>query len=231
VTVLSPSDFFYDRGWDFAGDLLGMVSDWFGNMIDQFGAFGAFGLLFVEEAGVPIMLPGDVMVMYAGYQVSLEALEYWQALVCCVLAVTAGASILYGISRRFGVTLVARYGRYVHCPPERVESVRPIMTRWGVLAVIFGRHIPGMRIPITVLAGILRFPYPLFVGGVAASTAIWAGFFLAVGIRLGPAVEGLTHPHGLIWLAPIVALLGIGGSVLWWRRRAKHVVINRAAAA
>jgi membrane protein DedA with SNARE-associated domain len=231
VTVLSPSDFFYDRGWDFAGDLLGMVSDWFGNMIDQFGAFGAFGLLFVEEAGVPIMLPGDVMVMYAGYQVSLEALEYWQALVCCVLAVTAGASILYGISRRFGVTLVARYGRYVHCPPERVESVRPIMTRWGVLAVIFGRHIPGMRIPITVLAGILRFPYPLFVGGVAASTAIWAGFFLAVGIRLGPAVEGLTHPHGLIWLALIVALLGIGGSVLWWRRRAKHVVINRAAAA
>jgi membrane protein DedA with SNARE-associated domain len=88
-----------------------------------------------------------------------------------------------------------------------------------------------MRIPITVLAGILRFPYPLFVGGVAASTAIWAGFFLAVGIRLGPAVEGLTHPHGLIWLALIVALLGIGGSVLWWRRRAKHVVINRAAAA
>ncbi len=49
-------------------------------------------------------------------------------------------------------------------PPERIESVRPIMTHWGVLAVIFGRHIPGMRIPITLLAGILRFPYPLFAG-------------------------------------------------------------------
>src|SRR6266851_1584696 len=56
------------------------------------------------------------MVMYAGYQVGLETLEYWQALVFCVLAVAAGASILYGISRRFGVTLIARYGRYVHCP-------------------------------------------------------------------------------------------------------------------
>jgi membrane protein DedA with SNARE-associated domain len=221
----------YDRGWDFAGDLLGMVSDWFGNMIDHFGVFGAFGLLFVEEAGLPIMLPGDVMVMYAGYQVSLESLEYWQALLGCVMAVTAGASILYGISRRYGVTLIARYGHFVHCPPERIESVRPIMTRWGVLAVIFGRHIPGMRVPITVLAGILRFPYPLFVGGVAISTTIWAGFFLAVGIRLGPAVEGLTHPHGLIWLALIAAVLGIGLTLLWWRRRARRGVIDRAAAA
>ncbi len=231
MTFLSVSDFLYERGWDFAGDLLGTVSDWFGAMIDQYGVFGAFGLLFVEEAGVPIMLPGDVMVMYAGYQVSLETLEYWQALLFCVLAVTAGASILYGISRRYGVTIIARFGHYVHCPPERIESVRPIMTRWGVLAVIFGRHIPGMRIPITVLAGILRFPYPLFVGGVAISTAIWAGFFLAVGIRLGPAVEGLTHPHGLIWLAIIVALLGIGFTALWWRRRARRVLNNRAAAA
>jgi len=231
VPFLSPSDFFYDRGWDFAGDLLGTVSDWFGSMIDQYGVFGAFGLLFVEEAGIPIMLPGDVMVMYAGYQVGLENIEYWQALLCCVLAVAAGASILYGISRRYGVTIVARYGRYVHCPPSRIESVRPIMTRWGILAVIFGRHIPGMRIPITVLAGIVRFPYPLFVAGVAISTAVWAGLFLAVGIKLGPAVEGLTHPHGLIWLVLIVGLLGIGLTVLWWRRRTRHLAVKRAAAA
>jgi membrane protein DedA with SNARE-associated domain len=77
----------------------------------------------------------------------------------------------------------------------------------------------------------LRFPYPLFVGGVAISTAIWAGFFLAVGIRLGPAVEGLTHPHGLIWLVLIVGLLGIGLTVLWWRRKTKHQLPKRALAA
>ncbi len=55
----SLSDFFYDRGWDFAGDLLGNQSDWFGGMIDQYGVFGAFGLLFVDEGGIPILLPGE----------------------------------------------------------------------------------------------------------------------------------------------------------------------------
>ncbi len=61
----SLSDFFYDRGWDFAGDVLGNLSDWFGGMIDQYGVFGAIGLLFVEEAGIPILLPGDVLIMNA----------------------------------------------------------------------------------------------------------------------------------------------------------------------
>lgn len=228
---LSLSDFFYDRGWDFAGDLLGNLSDWFGTMIDQYGVLGAIGLLFVEEAGIPIPLPGDVMVMYTGYQVGQETIEFWQALVVCVLAVAGGSSILYGIARRFGTGLIARYGRYVHCPPERIEAVRPIMTRWGVLAVIFGRHIPGMRIPITVLAGMLGFPYPLFLTGVAISTAIWAGFFLAVGIRLGPAVETLTHPHGLVWLMVIIGLLGAGSTWLWWRRRSRAFLLRREAAA
>jgi len=28
-------------------------------MIDQYGVFGAFGLLFVDEGGIPILLPGE----------------------------------------------------------------------------------------------------------------------------------------------------------------------------
>lgn len=230
MVLLSAGDFFYDHGWDFAGDLLGTLSDWFGTVLDQYGALSAFGLLFIEESGVPIPLPGDVMVMYAGYQVGQDALEYWQALAGCVMAVVAGSSVLYGISRRFGVRIIARYGRYVHCPPQRIDAVRPIMRRWGVLAVIFGRHIPGMRIPITVLAGMVRFPYPLFVAGVAISTTIWAGFFLLVGLRVGPAVEELTHPRGLIWLAVLVSALGLGATIFWWRRRLQRSRLRRAAA-
>ncbi len=42
--LLSVSDFFYDRDWDFAGDLLGTLSDWFGAVLDQYGVLSAFGL-------------------------------------------------------------------------------------------------------------------------------------------------------------------------------------------
>ncbi len=66
--------------------------------------------------------------MYAGYQAGRATLEYSQALILCVVAVTAGASIPYGVSRRSGVTIIARYGRDVQCPPE-TRDVRPDLER------------------------------------------------------------------------------------------------------
>ncbi len=219
MRFLDLSDFFYNRGWDFAGDFLGDLSDRLGTFLEDHGVVGPFLLLFLEESGVPIPLPGDVMVMYAGYQVSLESLEYWQALAYAILAVAAGSSVLYWVARQFGMKIVTRFGRYVHCPPERIEVIRPYMTRWGPLAIIFGRHIPGLRVPITVFAGILRFPYPVFLGSVVISTGVWAGFFLLVGMQLGARVHEFTHPHGRIWLAVIAVVVGLAFAIWWWRRR------------
>lgn len=226
---LALADFFYDRGWDLAGDLLGNLSDWVGTFLEEHGVLAPFFLLFIEESGVPVPLPGDVMVMFAGYQVSQEALDWWQALLGLVLVVVAGSSVLYWVARRFGLRLVQRWGHRVHCPPARIEAVRPLMERYGPLAIIFGRHIPGLRVPITVFAGILRFNYPLFVASVAVSTVVWASFFLYVGYRIGPEVHVLTHPHARIWLALALVLAGLGAGFLWWRRRTAGALRTRVA--
>jgi len=217
---MAVPDFFYDRGWDFAGDVLSNVSDWFGTFMEEHGVMAPFLLLFTEESGIPVPMPGDVMVMVAGYQVSQELLEWWQALAGLIAVVCAGSSILYWAARRFGLRLVERWGHRVHCPPERIEAVRPYMERFGPLAIIFGRHIPGLRVPITVFAGILRFPYPVFVASVAVSTAAWAGAFLYIGATLGPEVHLLTHPRGRIWILVALTIAGMAAGLWWWRRRA-----------
>jgi membrane protein DedA with SNARE-associated domain len=214
---LNLTDWFYDQGWNVAGDVLGNISDWVGTFMEDHGVLAPFLLLFMEESGLPVPLPGDVMVMYAGYQVSLESIEYWQALIYFILVVAGGASILYWMARWFGMPLVARFGRYIHCPPSRLERVRPVMDKWGPLAIIFGRHIPGLRVPITLFAGILRFPYPIFVVSVMISTAVWASVFLLIGLRLGPEVHVLTHPHARIWLMVLAVVAGLAVGAWWWR--------------
>ena len=41
---------------------------------------------------------------------------------------------------------------------EKLAQAERIFKRWGPWAIIVGRHIPGMRIVLSALAGILNVP-------------------------------------------------------------------------
>ena len=144
-----------------------------------------FALLYMEESGVPLPAPGDVFVMYVGAHVPHQWGAWIAAWLGLILAVVLGATNLYLISRRWGRRLVTSgFAEYVHLSHERLEKAEVWFRRYGVLAIIFGRHIPGFRIPITVACGVFRIRYPVFAASVAVSTAIWAGVVLIIGINV-----------------------------------------------
>jgi membrane protein DedA with SNARE-associated domain len=101
-----------------------------------------------------------------------------------------------------------------------------------VLAIIFGRHIPGFRIPITVACGVFRIPYRVFVPSVAVSTAIWAGIVLYIGVNYGPRFENLLRAHTSLYFVwgGIVVLL-IVSIFVRQRLRARRKAAAAAAAA
>src|SRR3979409_2138810 len=69
------------------GDLPELVRDgayFVGHLLRQFGLVAAFGLLYLEECGVPMPMPGDVFVMYAGHHSAhglLTLLAAWLGLI------------------------------------------------------------------------------------------------------------------------------------------------------
>src|SRR5438270_671127 len=82
---------------------------------------------------------------------------------------------------------------------------------YGVLAIIFGRHIPGFRIPITVACGVFQIPYRVFAPSVAVSTAVWAGVMLMIGVNYGPRLGELLKAHTYVyflWGAIVLFLIG-----------------------
>ena len=103
-------------------------------------------------------------------------------------------------------------------PPKRQESLETVIlelaekwfARYGVLAIIFGRHIPGFRVPITVAAGVFKVRYPRFAASVAVSTAIWAGVVMAIGINFGPRMEAFLRLHReMFWLWAAVVIVTV----------------------
>jgi membrane protein DedA with SNARE-associated domain len=178
-------------------------------------------LLYLEESGLPLPAPGDVFVMYVGVHIPHHIAAWLAAWLGLILVVVLGATNLFFISRRVGHRLVhSEFAEYVHLSPARLAKAEEWFKRYGVLAIIFGRHIPGFRVPITVASAVFGVPYRVFAPSVAVSTAIWAGVMLTLGITLGPRLAVLLQAHAwvyFIWGAIVLVL--IAGTYLRQRRR------------
>jgi membrane protein DedA with SNARE-associated domain len=175
--------------------------------------WGLFFVIFFEEMGVPLPAPGDVAIAYGGYLTTTGAIKYPMAYVAVVAGAVLGSALNLTISRRYGRPFVQRFGRYVGITPERLVRAEHIFDRWGPWAIIIGRHIPGMRIVLSALSGILGVPYRVFIPCVLISATIWAAIFLELGRALGPRVRDLftLFPAHLIpWLVLGLVLLAIG---------------------
>jgi membrane protein DedA with SNARE-associated domain len=183
---------------------------WF--FLHHYDKIALFGLLTVEESGIPVPVPGDIVMMYAGHRVARGEMIWWQALLCGVIATIIGSCILYNIGRRGGRPLLRRYGRYLHLTESRQFWIEGWLHRFGGFAVFAGRLIPGMRCGSSFVAGTFGVPYPSFLLGTAASAFVWWGLFLYLGAKLGRWVAPVfeEHPYtvfvflGLIVMSSIV---------------------------
>jgi membrane protein DedA with SNARE-associated domain len=192
-------------------DVVNGVTHWVRLILHRYSYLASYGLLYIEESGVPLPAPGDVFVMYVGAHVPRNLPSWISAWLGLIGVVVLGATNLFFISKRFGRRLAeGRFAEVVHLSPERLKRAEQWFQRYGVIAIIFGRHIPGFRIPITVAAGVLRVSYPIFAASVAVSTAIWAGVVIIIGINFGPRMEAFLRVHRetyWMWAAVVLVMV------------------------
>ncbi len=191
-----------------------------GSVLREFGYLAGFGLIYIEESGIPLFIPGDAFLVYVGHALPYSFPILFAAWLGFILAVILGATNLYLISRRYGRRLLEhRLARFLHLTPARLEEAEHWFRRYGPWALIFGRHIPGFRVPLTVAAGILELPYRAFVVSVAVSSATWAGFFLALGAVFGNSVVNSIRANTWIYFGAAVALIVIVALFFFLRSR------------
>lgn len=183
-------------------------------LLHHYGKIALFLLLTIEESGVPVPVPGDLVMLYYGYRVHLGDLIWYQVLLIGVVATLIGSCILYHVGKHGGRPLLRRYGRYVHLTESRQSWIERWLARHGGLAVFVGRLIPGMRCESSFMAGTFGVPYPTFVVATAASATVWWGTFIFLGSHFGTAVAPILEDHpslpfvlvGLIILGSLVSL-------------------------
>lgn len=144
------------------------------------------GLIFIEELGVPSPVPGDLMMLLAGVEVAQHRQHLWVVLLVMELATVVGASSLFGVSRRVGRPVVARYGRFIHLTPERLGRMETTVRRYGPWSVVAGRLIPGLRIITPIAVGVLDEPFLVFLPALAFGGFLYILVLTLAGVFFGP---------------------------------------------
>lgn len=161
---------------------LGGLAPWVLSLYATHEALGLLLFLLIEEAGVPLLFPGDVLIIAAGARPDRTLEGTLLVLGAAVLASTAGSSFLYFLARRGGRPLLKRYGRFLHISEKRLATVEQWAARHGAPAIVLGRLIPGLRTPTTVMAGIALIPYRTFLPSTAVAAVLWAAGYYAIGV-------------------------------------------------
>lgn len=180
--------------------------------MDKHGLVAGFALVLIEEAGVPVPIPGDVLMLALGVHARQGLVPLWQAIAVLESATLIGASALYFASARAGRVLVYRYGRYIHLTPERLDRAERWLVRHGSRAIVLGRLTPGLRMPTVIACGVFGVPFWQFFPGLAVGGLLYILLYTLLGFFLGPvvlqAIEGIHMPVGLFGsLVPLVVLI------------------------
>jgi membrane protein DedA with SNARE-associated domain len=184
------------------------------------GLVAILGLILVKEAGVPVPIPGDLIVIGAGVAASQGRADTLTTLVGIVLASIVGGVIQYALIRSVArPTLLRILGRVTSA--DRLDRQTDRLRRGGARSVALARSTPGVRIVAIAASGLAAVPPVAFVLGLGVGNALFIAAHFGLGFVLGePVVRVVGAALGPVAvLGFVLALVGLIG---WWaitRRR------------
>lgn len=181
------------------------------------------GLILIKEAGVPIPVPGDLVVIGAGVAAGRGDLDPVLALVAIVVASIVGGIVQYGLLRSVArpalLRLLGRLGS-----ADRVDRQTERLRRGGARSVAVARSTPGVRIVAIAASALAGIPAVAFVGGLAIGNALFISAHFALGYAVGePVVALVGGALGPLAIAAVVlAIVGVIGWIVLGRLRGRR---------
>src|SRR5438270_1106790 len=173
------------------------------------------------EAGIPIPLPADLVMLLVGEQAAAGHIPLWLAVLAFEAVAVVGTTALFLLARGPGHAFVARVGPKVGLTPERLDRIMRLIERRGPPALAVGRGTPGLRTVTTVAAGGSGLGTRRALPALILGSSVFLQLHLVLGYLLGPAArDALDEAKG-----PAIAVLGVvlvGAFVFWLARRGRR---------
>lgn len=144
----------------------------------QYSYLGLFIIIFIEEAGIPLPVPGDIFI---GIASGSPNSNYFLIITTVTAATLAGSTILFTLAKKIGHRSLIKYGKYLKISPDKIKKVESWFEKYGVWAIVIGRLIPGFRTITPFAAGLFDLPYRKFWPSTTVAAFIWANIYFVIG--------------------------------------------------
>ncbi|MCI2255935.1 DedA family protein [Domibacillus sp. PGB-M46] len=167
------------------------MENWIISMMEQYGLWGIFFLIALENIFPPI--PSEVILTFGGVMTGQTDLTVTGVILVSTAGSVVGAIILYGVGLILDVQtmekIVARYGKFLRVKNEDIHRADAWFDKYGVWTVFLCRMVPLIRSLISIPAGMSNMNFLLFVLFTTAGTLIWN----TVLVNLGAAFSDSWH--------------------------------------
>ncbi|WP_018751348.1 DedA family protein [Paenibacillus sanguinis] len=203
------------------------MNNWITEFMEQFGYFGVFLLIALENVFPPI--PSEVILTFGGFMTTYTSLTVPGIIIVSTLGSILGAVILYGVGYLVNVDRlegwIERYGRFLRLKKEDIRRADRWFERYGYWTVLFCRMVPLIRSLISVPAGMAKMKFRLFLLFTTIGTLIWNITLVWVGAAVGGSWEQIVEFMD-VYSHFAYIILAIGGIVLlllWLRKRKNNM--------
>lgn len=196
------------------------------HIIEQFGYFGVFFLILLENVFPPI--PSEVILLISGFFSSYTSLSVFYMILASTLGSFLGAIILYYIGKIFNKERLkkivnGRLGKILFLKENDIDKADEWFDNKGNKSVFFCRFVPIVRSLISIPAGMSEMPMGKFIIYTICGSMIWNTVLICLGFRLGSNWEYVLTILDKYQMVVIVILVIIFGYVIikFYRKKRK----------
>lgn len=187
--------------------------------IAAYGLMAIFVIVLLKEFGIPVPIPGDLIMLGTAVQAARGQFNPVLAFVAIFVPMLIGGMVQYAIARGPGRSFIYRIGKHIGLTQERLDKMMERVRRGGSAAVAIGLTTPGVRIATTPASGLANLEPARFGLGLIAGSALFLGWHFALGYAGGAAIQSLQLPApALVAIVFIVLVFGlIAAAVRYYR--------------
>lgn len=193
----------------------------------QYGLAAIFVIMLTKSAGVPIPIPGDVIILAAAARAAAGKFVLWQAFLIILLAVILGGLIQFVLARGPGRNVLYRFGRYIGLTKPRLDAATVRIKKGGILSLSVAILVPGIRGAAIAASGLADFRWRIFVPGLVIGSTLFLVFHFFLGYLGGSVLVLLAHLQLSMFFVIGVLILLVLVFLFWVVVRRRKAALRR----